>query len=344
MRSIVCLFILCLFTACSQMRFIGIETFNPSEITYPSDARTILIVNNAVPQPPESGYEYRLMGVLQDTCKAYADSALFDACKALGKQIAETDFFYDVRLFNENTRTDNSFLEDQKLSQKEVIDLCEETGADAIISFDRLLFDMKKVISNVGGGFYLGVIDVKMNGIVRSYLPSRENPLASVLVSDSIFWAEEADQLKILDHLYLPSPDEALRTAAIHVGEKLYRMFVPHWNRENRWYYTGVSSKWKEAATRMASSKWDEAIERWMAINEKASGWKSKAKSASNLALAYEMNNDLRKALEWATQAYDLYDKNAGSEDKYTQYQGVYKAALIERIRLDKKLTLQFGE
>jgi len=343
MRSAICLFILCLFSACSQIRFIGIETFNPAEITYPDYVGKVLIVNNAVPQPPDSGYEYKLSGVLQDTCKAHADSALFDACRALGEAIAETDFFNDVLLFHENTRKDDSFLTDVKLTKEQIQSLCEETGADAIISLDRLLFKMEKNVTSFPEGYLYGTITVDIKGVIRSYLPSRDVPQTTIILTDSIFWGEEGLHLKMLDQL-LPTPDNALRTAGTYIGQKTYPVFVPHWDRENRWFYTGINARWKKASAYANKSKWEEAANEWSYIHENSSDWKGKAKSASNLALANELNGNFDKAFELASESYTLYKQNAGEEDRYTQFQYLYKEALSNRIQSEKKLNTQIGE
>jgi len=344
MRSTFCLILtIALFTGCSQMRFFGIETFNPAEVTYPVEVKKVLIVNNAVPQPPDSGYKYFLMGEKQDTCRAQADSALFDACRSLGQAIVETDFFQDVLLFHENTRYDDSFLLDTKLSQEDVISLCEETGADAVISFDRLLFEMDKYITQSNDGYFLGLINLKAKGIVRSYLPSRENPQASILVEDSLFWAEEAPNQTILNAI-LPLPDDALRTAGDYIGGKVFTMFVPHWNRETRWYYTSNGARWKEASAFAANGKWENALEKWTYIHERSSGWKNKAKTAANIALVHELSGDMEKAIEWADKASTLFKNNTPEDDKLRQYQEAYNAKIIERVRNDKKLNLQFGK
>lgn len=320
-----------------------IETYNPSEVTFPESVGKVLIVNNAVPQPADSGYEYTLMGVKQDTCVAVADSALFYACRSLGKSIVDADYFNDVLLYHDAVREDKEYLSDVKLTPEQVTSLCEETGTDAVISLDRLLFEMEKDVFTFPEGYVMGNIKVDIAGVVRCYLPGRSNPLATVYMSDSIFWNESADDPGMLKYI-LPDANSALCIAGDYIGAKVYVNFVPHWVNESRWYYSGMDSRWKEAAVATAGEKWTLASERWSAIYNGTSNWKKKAKSASNLALCYEMEGDLKKAYEWASLSYDLFKKNIKGEDNNTKLLELYVETLMNRIRSDQKLNMQFGE
>ena len=54
-----------LLTACGGINYVGIETCNPGEVTFPQDVRKVLMVNNAMAQPEKSGYTYSLLGVFR---------------------------------------------------------------------------------------------------------------------------------------------------------------------------------------------------------------------------------------------------------------------------------------
>lgn len=233
MRSILFILVAGLLSACGTINYIGIETYNPAEVTFPGNVAKILVVNNAVPQPEDAGYEYMLQGVEQDTCKVKADSALFDACRTLGETMVEASYFNDVLLYHDAVRSDGLAHLDTKLTPAQVTELCEETGADAIISIDRLLFDMKKSVGTLGEGYVMGMIDVLIAGVMRSYVPGRVAPLATIHMEDSIYWAESADYMLILEKI-LPSADEALRMAGKYIGAKASANFVPHWEKDRK--------------------------------------------------------------------------------------------------------------
>lgn len=341
-KIFVCLLFVCGLTSCGSINYISIDTFNPAEVTYPKNVKRVLIVNNAVPQPSNLGYTYKLSGVVQDTARARTDSALIYTCSSLGKAIADAPLFDDVLLYHNMTRNDSDYLEDKRLSPEDVKNLCKETGTDAIISVDRMLFQMEKDVYVFAEGYITGTIDIKMSGVLRSYYPGRENPLATIYVNDSIFWSEDAGNMHQLRQV-LPSPTEALNEAGSFIGEKSVPNFIPHWNKDSRWYYTGMGSLWKQAAAYITTEKWDEAAVIWKKLYNSAS-WSTQAKAASNLALYYEINSKFEEALEWATKAQNLFEKNKGGEDSQTQIQKLYTNTLNARLMANKKLNMQLGK
>ena len=343
MRVACCLLSVCFLASCSSVNYVGIETYNPAEITFPGNVGKILVVNNAVHQPDDVGCEFTLFGDKVDTCRVKADSALFYACSGLGKAMADISFFNDVLLYHDAVRKDDVYYEDKKLTQDQVQELCDETGTDAVVSIDRLLFESKKNIMAYAEGYVGGEIQVKISGVVRGYLPGRPNPLATVYVAASVFFNEEAPNLILLDK-FLPSSENALRASAEYIGMKTSPNFVPHWNNETRWFYTGMGTKWKEASAYAQSEKWDKAVEYWEHLYEKSGGWKAKAKAASNIALGYEMKTKLDEAYEWANKSAELFKKGEGEDGKNTKLLALYVEVLRNRVRSDKKLNMQFGE
>ena len=104
MRVAYCLLSVCLLASCSSVSYVGIDTYNPAEITFPKSVGKILVVNNAVPQPDDVGCEFSLFGDKVDTCKVKADSALFDVCRGLGRSMADMSYFNDVLLYHDAVR------------------------------------------------------------------------------------------------------------------------------------------------------------------------------------------------------------------------------------------------
>lgn len=331
-----------IFAACNSISHLQIQTYSPAEVTFPESVGNMLVVNNAVPQPSDRGCTYNVFGK-PDTCSIHTDSALYEACHTLGKTIVDESFFNDVLLYNKPIKTDSAgYLKDKKLTQAEVKALCDETSTQAIISLDQLLFKLERNAVILGDNTLLGQIDVQVAGVYRAYLPSREQPLATIIVGDSLRWQEYADDLKELS-LILPNNDEALRETGKYIGAKSAPCFVPHWENASRWYYNGFSSRWKEASSFASMEKWDEATTRWKSLYEHAKG-KDKARLASNLALCSEIKTRLTEAFDYATKSYELFKQAGGEKDTLTVMQKSYMETLAQRLQADNKLKIQYGK
>ena len=49
-------------TSCGSVNYFQIETYNPSEVTFPKTVNEILVVNHSVPQPANAGYRSQVLG------------------------------------------------------------------------------------------------------------------------------------------------------------------------------------------------------------------------------------------------------------------------------------------
>jgi hypothetical protein len=130
-----------LVVSCNPVRYIGIETYNPSDITFPKGVKKVLLINNAFVQQDVPFVS--TVRKMPDTVKIAADSAHVDFCRTLGRQIAESPYFEDVRLFDGVYRTAITSSFDLKLTRSEVRQFCDDHDVNAVISVDQLLFSIK---------------------------------------------------------------------------------------------------------------------------------------------------------------------------------------------------------
>jgi hypothetical protein len=340
MKSTAALLFISLLASCSSIRYLEIQTCNPAEITYQDNIRKVVIVGNALPQRPDTGCEYIVAGK-KLPCEAHADSTINDACKALGHALIETDYFDDILLLDISPERDTTRLfSDDKISAEIVTAICEDTGADALISFDRLLFNSRREFIARPEGYIEGQISVRINAIVRSYIPEQAGEPTTVLFSDSISisdWDYDIDRLGSK----LPDPSEALRLAAGYTGEKIYTTFVPHWINEQRWYYSGYTAKWKKATACAIAEKWSAAATAWLELYNSRVSERDKAKLASNLALYHELTGDLQQARLYAETASRIFSEISAEDDPFAFIQDQYKQTIAQRILDNEKLNLQ---
>lgn len=328
-----------LFASCSPVRYLGIETYNPSGITFPREVKSVLIVNNAVPQP-EVPFESTIPNQ-RDSVHIPADSAVFDFCRTLGVEIAASPYFEDVRLLDEGYREDKYFFTDRMLTADDVSLLCREHSVDAIISLDQLMFQIKESARKSSDFDFEGWMEIYVTGVLRAYLPERDTPLTSILISDTVHPQAGYDILDVASVLVYP--EVMLRETAKLIAERSLVNFVPYWSNDVRWYYVSSNAAWKEATAYAALDRWEQAYEKWKTIYDKTpeSSWQSKSRLTSNMALSKELTGDFAKALYWATESYRLLEEKSKESDRHLALQKLYIDVLKHRILADKRLNNQ---
>ena len=337
------LMVLC-FCSCQSYRTIEIATYNPAAITFPSEVRTVMIVNNAAQQPYNSLLQDLNEQAKDSAFSLSADSLAYYFCLSLGKAIAESPVFDDVRLSNDTFRTDSIFLISRPFTQYEVRTLCDICHVDALISLDRLYFKnaiLKRTQNNYFNWNYLSII---ITGELKALCPGYQTAL-TIPFTDSLQWATE--ESVYYNEVYKFTAEDihtAMRYLSEFVGEKMHTHFVPYWDDEERWFYTKITSDWKRATINAIAGKWDAAAAEWHPLFDKAKKWELKAKLASNLALYYEIKGDFHRAIEYAETANTLFKNNTAEDDKYREMQQSYLETLTKRAEDDEKLSLQLRE
>lgn len=331
--------VLLLMVSCSPVRYVGIETYNPSAVTFPREVRRVLIVNHAVPQP-QVPFESTLPG-RRDTLQLPADSAVSDFCRTLGSEIAAAPYFEDVRLLEEGYRDDPYFFSDRKLTPGDVSSLCREHEVDAVISVDQLMFRFSESFRKTAESVELDMeewIGIDVSGMIRAYLPELDTPFVSILIADTIYPPLYYDDSGI--SLQVGS---MLRDAAKQVAGMSGINFAPYWSDDLRWYYLSSAALWKEATAYAASDRWEQAHETWKTIYDKTpdASRQSKSRLASNLALCNEMTGHFGKAVYWATESLRLLEGELDDDDRFLRMQRSYLDVLKYRMMADKRLRMQ---
>jgi hypothetical protein len=331
--------------SCFSVKSIEIETYNPAVITFPPEVKTLMIVDNSAQQPDGTGHRY-IRGNREDSVMSVsADSTAYDFCLWLGKNMAESSVFYDVRICEDTLRRDSVFYVKKPFSANEVKELCESYGVDGLISLDNLFFITEVFDAGLNDLLAESFTKIRITGELRALWPDQKE-VYTFPFSDSLKWYW-SDQVYVEDFVEMattPNVKEAMRYLSGNIGEKMHINFVPYWSFEHRWYYTGVSSEWRRGTVYADAGKWEEAAGIWELLYPKTSKWKSKACLLSNLALCNEMAGNFNKAIDYAEKSAQLFKENAGEENDYTKLQNKYVEVLKERAKNDAVLSRQLRE
>ena len=330
----VCLSLLLLLASCSTIRFIGIDTLEPSELHVPHTVRRVLILDNAA-MPSAAPCALTLGKIPLEVTEVTTDSMAFYYCHTLGERIADAHRYDDVRLYDRAYPP--SHLSDQPLSASEVRQLCTDEGVDAVISLDRLQFSVK---GDVDPLYFLthDPLRVEVSGLIRLSIPSDTLTMArTVHLSDTLRAAFEGtiDSPEAIS----PALRTVLREVSLYMADKSSSRFVPHWEPNVRWYYTSSSSAWKEASAYATAEKWKEAAAIWHRLYQQTSNWKARARLASNIAVSEELSGNLTLASDWADRSYNHYMEHTFGTDSITlDRQRWYAAAMKLRLHSDQEL------
>ncbi len=337
-------FISLLFFSCRSFRVIEVETYNPSVITFPSEVKSVMIVNNSAQQPDEVGHSLKSFSKTDSILSIAVDSTAYRFCMSLGKAMAESPIFSDVRICEDTLRMDSLFYNVRPFTASEVKSFCDDYGVDALISLDKLYFSTVFYETEMTNLVMGNAVSAEISGELRALWPGQKD-VYTIPFTDSLAWFMDESMVfgDAIMTLSLPDVRLAMLYLADYTGQKLHGNFVPFWSEDKRWYYTNISSGWKQGAAYAAAGKWIEAAKIWEPLYESANRWKSKAYLASNLALCNEMTGNFEKAVEYAEISDALFKEHDGESD-LVKMQDIYLGILKNRMEADRMLSRQLHE
>ncbi len=334
---------LLLSTACSGIKYLTVETHEPAQVTLPTNVLSIVIANNVVQQPDDVGHDITPLGRKQaERAKASSDSIAIIYTEALAQFLDEEDYFFRVFYYHSPLREDTHFFQEQPISLDRMNEIRQETGADAIISLDKLIIETDKREFFRQQGYMYSVMRGKIHSLLRVYMPTMEGKIPAVQYNDSLRWEgfDIQDGNAYADAM-IPSREEVMKILAVRAAEKMTNVFAPHWEMQDRWYYISASSLMRRGEAFAKEARWGEAIEKWEAYYNARSNKGDKAKAANNIALAHEMMGDMEEAYKWVNLANDLFVEHTGSNSLESRRSLIYKKEIERRrdnsIRLDMR-------
>ena len=303
-----------------------------------------MIVNNAAQQPDNSIIRDFDETAEKSTMSVSADSMAYFFCLSLGKAMAESPVFDDVRLCDDTLRSDSVYILRRSFTPNEVKLFCDEYDVDALIMLEKLFFKIFVINQSRNSYFNWSFLSVIITGELKALCPGYQTAL-TIPFTDSLQWATE-ESFNNQEILEFTAEDIqlAMRYLSENTGEKLYIHFVPFWDNEKRWFYTNISSDWKRATSYAIVEKWEEAANEWLPLFDKAKKWKQKAMLASNLALYNEIKGDFPKAIAYAEIACSLFKENTEEDNSKRLRQQSYLEILTKRAENDETLAQQLRE
>lgn len=336
------LFLLCiLLTSCRVVDTISIDYLLPSDVSFPPEVRTVAVVNN-------TSQGDRLESLDKLNANKDADSDLLGvvdgsaqpAAESLANNVVDGNYFEQVIICDSALRNNDHLPRETKLSHNEIKELSRNLGVDMIISLEKLNIYFRKGLTYLPGSYPQGTLDATVRSVVRVYLPSRLEPMVTISDTDSIYWLTSNWDVD----------NKLIYEASILAATLPIKHILPTWKSVTRYYYAGGSVEMRDAVVSIKENTWDKARELWeQAYNR--SNEKIKMRAAFNIALYYEMKDQLEEAKEWAEKATKIAEKKLpkdadGQVKEPTQDYAlafVYLEELNTRLQSLQKLNIQMN-
>jgi tetratricopeptide (TPR) repeat protein len=320
-------------TACSSVYQLSIEVWEPAPITFPETVKHILIVNNTAPQPGDVAVNRTYNGKPVTAYPLDLDSVSWTAIDALSETIRKARFFDNISLYKHRIRKDKEWMSFVPLLEVHKNELFDLQDFDAIISIDRLLFQVEEEVKDNTRESYRDYLHAfagnRVEGTFSYSIHLRgETPSSSPFtVTDSLIYKntlllDSAEFFKVL-------PEAIVNELAYSLGEKSAYSLIPTWNVQERTIYTDSRARMQEAFGYAKNGRWEEAESLWLDLFNRESKNAGKAKIANNLAVVSEMRDKLEAALHWAEEAKKY--SPAGSKEE--TFAGKYVSTLLQRMQ-----------
>lgn len=294
--------------ACQTTSMISIDYLVPAEISFPKQIRRVGIVNNVsdLPgriKPPTNADSVALAksGGLIENYTLNGDPKI--ATESLSETLAAENYFDEVVIYDLALQEGQTPNDDHHLNREEVEELTQSLDVDMLISLEQIRIKVHRVVHPMDQLGFLGTVEAKVLPKINLYIANRNNPLMMINGNDSIFW-EEIENSKINAQTRIVPDRQLIAEASGFAGTIPVKYITPSWHTAQRFLYSGGSAQMRDAAFFLQKNDWDNALKLWETIYAQQKG-KKKLRAASNIALYYEMKDDLDNAYEWGIKALE---------------------------------------
>lgn len=332
-----------LFASCSKMLYTNIEVLRPAKITFPSEIDRLLIVNNSIPQSSDYGHFTDLFNEKQRKESIDTDSLSIFSLAAFAESVEEKEFFLSVNVEYESFKNTGNFLSTASPSEIEMADLAKKNQVNAVISLDRILVnDNVAELFNQEENTFMAYMEARFEKHWSIFFPEKRQML-NLITKDTVYWESESYyRQRALNGL--PVRRDALIDGALITGARDVNKFIPYWEEVDRFFFNYNKKTFKPGMDAVYKKDWDGAIACWEDLLLKAKSEAYKAKIAHNLAVIYEIKENLEKAYEYSNKSLEFFMNSVIVEYQHFTYAVEQNFSLKTRLSEKKLLNRQLGE
>ncbi len=315
--------------SCTVYKDYQIEVYRPGIISVPPDAQNVSIVYRNFKYTNDTLQHYyqddfRLKRAKNDP--ENLDSVLVHMCtQELAKSLKENNMFNEIRIFPELFmlhRGDKLPALDFNM----VDQITASAQTDLMISLETYSYFYSEYSQT-------DELPSPSNEVITAAVWAVYDPIENKLLErktmiDTVFWNSYDNLGNYKKNTQLPPRITALKIASQMAGENYAKRFFASWQTVNRMYSVPPLPDFAEADTYVQKGEWDNAILLWKRYADDSNG-KMAINARYNLALAYEMKDDLDTSEKWLMAAQQLAQDYRSKEDLKMILQ--YRNVLIKR-------------
>lgn len=337
MNRITLLVLILIISSCTVYKEYCIDVYKPGEIAVPPSIENVALVYRNFKYSEDSLQHYyqddhQLREVKDDP--ENLDSLLANYClKELASNLKSKNTFNRIHIFPGIFKPHYG----KKLPALK-FDLIEKlttsTKTDLLISLETFSYFFSEYSEDYDIPKSREVITAAVWAV---YNPFTEKIIERKTMIDTVFWNSYDNNGNYQKNSKLPPRLTALKVASQLAGENYSKRFFASWQTVNRMYSIPPLPDFSQASSYIDDNKWDAAIEVWKRYAPKENG-KMAINARYNLALAYEMKDDILTAWKWLTAAQELAEDYKSKENlkMIIQYQKVLAKRKKEIDRLNK--------
>lgn len=330
-------YILVLFlVSCTVYREYQIEVYNPGEADIPQYAKKAAIIYRNFKYAGDTLQHYykndfQLVKVKNDP--PGLDSILTAGCiNKLAATLKANNVFEEIYTFPNNIFEQHYENRMTDLPPDLIERLTNVSESDLLIVLETYSSFFSVYPQSYDAPKSGEVISVAVWGI---YDPVKKSIIERKSIIDTVFWNGYDSMGNYIKGFSLPARPEALKIAASLAGENYGKRFYADWQTVGRMYSVPPLPDFSEAAYLLEEGKVDKAIVLWEKYAGNSNG-KMAINARYNLALAYELKDDLKTAQKWLDTAYRLAQQYKNSKELDMIL--TYKKVLNEREKIMMKL------
>ncbi len=336
------LFTTLFFSSCTSMLYTSIDILRPAKVVFEPNADKLLVVNNTIPQPHDYGHKSQLLNEKMKNVSLDTDSLPLFSLSVLTEEIINKDFFKQVNLQTKSENNGYDFFKVYPILNDTIKKLCANYSSNVVLSLDKI-----RVNDNIDEYFlqdensYYSTLVVRFETQWSIHYPNKQK-FESITFRDTLFW-EAYGQQRTKTLMKLPKRWDALVDGALYVGKNTVNKLIPYWDKTERYFFVTNNKFIKEGMDSVYVKNWYAAIKIWeKALNSQSAT--TRAKALNNIAIAYEILDDIVKADESITKALEALNSASVFAEKDYLYVQQYYVDLKKREKEIDLINKQLGE